>query len=182
MAKIVTVSETQEYLKIAAGTDDIVLQKIVDGLEDLLERESGQTFHSAGSVVDEPYEGTGTARLYLNRPILAVTSIKLGVDKLDTLDVQYVMYEVGKRRLYRTDGNFPEGPFRVWVSYNYAENKPTAARNAILEVAAMVYRRRGSEDARSETLGPFSHSLAQAAEESVQWSKAMELLHRPLLG
>jgi hypothetical protein len=109
-------------------------------------------------------DGTGSSRLYLTYPVSVLTSIKLGYDPavpdvtLDTTNKLVVVYGVGSRLITRTDGGWfgtVRQPRYVHVLYDHLGDLPEGAKLAIKSVVASVYRTRGSEGMKSETVGSF---------------------------
>lgn len=191
MSDIVTVAELKEYLGDAPATsDDTLLGHILDDVEALFEsatlRPPGY-YTAADTGVTEVLDGTGTSRLYLSYPIAAVTSIKLGYDSasptetLNPASKSVVVYGFGQRVITRTDCGrfgFVRQPRYVEVVYDHQGNLPQDAKLPIMEVAASLYRNRGSEGMRSETVGAFySYTRDDAqtiADSNPNWQRAVE--------
>lgn len=189
MADLVSLAEMKTYLGDAPPSDDdALLDALLDDIEALFEsatlRAPG-SYTAAATGRTEVLNGTGTARLYVAYPIAAVTSIKLGYDPAaptETLTVAnkaVVVYGVGSRVITRTDGGKfgTVGQARyVQVVYDHQGALPEDARLAIKSVCATAYRRRGSEDAKSETTGAFySHTLVDdIATADPFWRMAVE--------
>jgi hypothetical protein len=173
---LVTLAELKTYLGDApASADDALLTQLIDDVEALFASETGRTissYQAAGTARTEILDGTGSADLYLDYPITALTSIKLGYDPavpdetLTIADKTILVYAVGSRRISRSDGGVfgRVGQARaIQVVYDFGADLPSNAKLAIKSVAAMAYRRRGSEDVKSETLGSFySHTMIDA--------------------
>jgi hypothetical protein len=197
VSDIVTLSELQDYL---GGTftseDDELLSALLDNVEAMYERD---TLHPAGfyqaaaSAVTVVLNGTGSSYLYLPYAIDDLTSISLGYDSasplesLDVLSASVVSYGVGDKVVYRTDGgSFGAYGLRryVHVVYDHLGNLPEDAKLPIMEVVASIYRNRGSEGMRSETLGSFysyTRDEAQAsAATNVNWQTSVAL-NRPVV-
>lgn len=188
-AKLVTDADMYNYLGITASVDDPngVALAIRDSVEELLESTTGAVFGPASTAVVETHDGTGDRTLWLKRPIAALTSITFKYDALlqDDYEVDVVndiTCRVGSRRLVARSFNFPCGRDNVEVTYNAQANQPKIALQAVRDVTAVVFRRIGSEDARSEQIGTFQHVLLRKLEESLVWSKAVELLQVPNFG
>lgn len=167
MADLVTLSELKSFLGDAPATDDALLQQLLDDVEALFE---AVTLRPAGSYTPaalartEVLDGTGSVRLYLAHPIAALTSITLGYDPAapdETLAVAnklVVVYGVGSRVITRTDGGrfgTVRQPRYVQVVYDHQDDLPANAQLAIKSVCAAAYRRRGSEESQSESVGGF---------------------------
>lgn len=167
MAVLVTLSEFRAYLGDAPDADESVLEMILGDVEALFEAVTLRPFESyrvAQTARTEVLDGTGSARLYLAYPIAALTSIALGYDSAapdETLAVAnklVVVYGVGSRIITRTDGGkfgTVRQPRYVQVVYDHQGDIPANAQLAIKSVAATAYRRRGSEESQSETVGGF---------------------------
>jgi hypothetical protein len=167
MAELVTLPDFRLYLGDSPDSDAWILDQLLDDVEALFE---AQTLRPTGSYTPaatartEILDGTGSSRLYLTYPIAALTSIKLGYDPAspdETLSVSnnlVVVYGVGQRVITRTDGG-KFGTVRqarfVQVVYDHQGDLPANAQLAIKSVAATAYRRRGSEESASETVGGF---------------------------
>lgn len=173
MADLVTLAELKTYLGDApAADDDTLLTALLDNVEALFEsatlRAPG-SYTAAATGRTEVLDGTGSSRLYLTYPIAVLTSIKLGYDPaaptetLSPANKNVVVYGVGSRIITRTDGGrfgTVRQPRYVQVVYDHQGDLPDNSRLAIKSVAATAYRRRGSEDVKSETSGSFySHTM-----------------------
>ena len=178
MPALVTLAEIKSYLGDApASADDALLTQLIDDVEALFASETGRTLDSFVDAATrvEVLDGTGSADLYLDYPIATsgLTSITLGTnaaapdETLTVADLAVLVYAAGSRRIARVDGGVfgRSGQRRsVTVTYAHADDLAADARLAIKSVAAMAYRRRGSEAEKSETLGGFySHTLANSA-------------------
>jgi hypothetical protein len=109
-------------------------------------------------------------------------------ETLTVADRNVIVYTIGSRRITRTDGGRwgrVGQPGYVSVTYDHAGDLPTASKLAIMSVVAMVYRRRGSEEMQSETVGSFySYTKADAAESATNdplWQAAVGASRRTLL-
>lgn len=175
MADLVTLAELKTYLGDApASADDALLTALLDNVEALFEsatlRAPG-SYTAAALARTEVLDGTGSSRLYLTYPIAVLTSLKLGYDPAaptETLAVankSVVVYGVGSRVITRTDGGkfgTVRQPRYIQVVYDHQGNLPADAPIAIKSVCATAYRRRGSEDVKSETEGSFySHTMIE---------------------
>jgi hypothetical protein len=188
MPDIVTLPELKTYLGDApASDDDTLLTALLDDVEALFEsatlRPPGY-YQAAATDVTEILDGTGSSRLWLTYPIAALTSITLGYDSIETLDLTSraaVVYRVGSRLVTRTDGGW-FGHVRqagyVEVVYDHQGNLPEDAKLPIMEVVASMYRGRGNEGMKSETVGSFySYTRDDAqtvAQTNPNWQLAVE--------
>lgn len=173
MPVLVSLADLKTYLGDApASADDTLLTQLIDDVEALFASETGRaigSYQAAGSARTEVHDGTGSSVLYLDYPIVTLTSVTLGYDAsvpaetLAITDRNVLVYAVGERRITRTDGGRfgrAEWPRYVQVVYDCGADLPDDASLAIKSVVAMSYRRRGSEDVKSETLGSFySHTM-----------------------
>lgn len=197
MADLVSVPEFKAYLGDApASSDDELLAALLDDVEALFENATLRppgTYIAAATGRTEVRDGTGSSRLYLDYPISILTSIKLGYDSaspdetLDATNKRVVVFGVGSRVIARTDGGkfgMVNQPRYVEIIYDHLGNLPEDAKLAIQSVAASIYRRRGSEGMRSETVGSFysyTREDAQAvATSDPYWIAAVEA-HRPVV-
>lgn len=178
--KLVPLADLRTYVDIDADdtSQDAILTGIRDAVEDLLEYQTNQLFGPAEFDLEEIHDGTGTNTIYTRKPISEISSIILQygeTDALTTLDItSTAKFRVGKRRIKTLYYIFPEGPDNIVITYDTLANQPALAIQAVKEVCASLYRRIGSEDARSENTGSFSHVLLRdIAKESLIWSQAV---------
>ena len=189
MANLVTDEEVYQYLGITASIDDPSGQALVirDSCEALLAAATGQVFGAEAIYTDAVYDGTGTRTLWVERPIKTLSAVKIvntyDTDEVVELDLAtQVTWNAGRRRIAVRSMNFPRGRDNIKITYTAQENKPALARQAVREATATIFRRIGSEDARSEQVGTFQHVLLRKLEESMTWQKAVDLLTVPSLG
>lgn len=181
--KLVPLVDLKSYVGVKAtdATKDALLTTMRDAVEGLLESQTNQEFTPATRDLEETHDGTGTRTMYTRRPIADVSLIQLTYGPTDsptTLDITAELkFRIGKRRLTAQFYIFPEGRDNVIITYDSQANQPALAIQAVKEVCATLYRRIGSEDARSEQLGTFTHVLLRdLAKESLIWSKAVDAL------
>jgi hypothetical protein len=191
MADLVTLAEMKTYLGDApASSDDALLTQLLNDVEALFEaatlRAPGS--YTAGEEVTEVKDGTGSPRLYLAYPIAedGLTSVKLGSNSAspdETLSVTnkaVLVWGEGSRCISRVDGGVfgrVGQPRYVEVVYEHQDDLPEDAKLAIKEVVAAVYRNRGSEGMKSETVGSFysytRDDVQAATGESSHWQIAV---------
>lgn len=183
MADLVTVAKCQDFIGISQSTDTTLVTDILEHVEALFERETGRSrspYSAALTARAEVKDGTGTDTLFLDYPISAITTVKLGhdssdpVETLDATDPDTLTFATGSRRLVRTDGGVFGRPGQaryVHVTYNTQADLPDDAQLAIKRVVAMVYRQRGHEDATSESLA--NHSIDFARSDPF-WERAVK--------
>jgi hypothetical protein len=178
-----------------SGDDDELLEQLIDDVEALFASETGRalsSYRAATTASIEVHDGTGSADLYLDYPITVLTSVKLGYDAavpdetLTIADKNVIVYAAGARRITRTDGGcFGRAgqPRYIQVVYDAAADLPGNASLAIKSVTATAYRRRGSEDVKSETAGSFySHTLVDdIATADPFWTMAVSANRRTVL-
>lgn len=165
---LVTLAELKDYLGDApASSADSLLTEILANVQSIFEAETGRVagaYQAAGTARTEVRDGTGTNELYLSYPVAALTSVKLGFDSavpdetLTVSDKKVIVFSSTSRRISRTDGGTfgKQGqPRYVEVVYDYGSDLPDSAKLGIKSVCATAYRRRGSEDVKSETVGSF---------------------------
>lgn len=191
MADLATVDDLTLLLGLAEGTDEDLLQLLLDGAEALFESDAARAaapFQSAQTGRVEILEGRRSRQLWLDYPVQTVTAIALGVDvnsPTETLtpgDATKVVWRAGSRRLTRTDGGHWQtgDPSYVKVTYDAQADLPEDAKLAILKLAAAMYQRGGTEGVRSETLDTYSVTFAHVAQEDPAWQLAVNY-HRRLV-
>lgn len=165
-----------------------LLEGLLMDLEAMLLADCGRQtrpFQAAQTGRVELRDGTGSATLWLDYPVAALTSLTLGedhgapVEAVTVDDPTILLVQVGSRRLVRRDGGRFGGkgqPGVVRVVYDAQADQPRLAALAILEVAAQFYRRRGSEETTSYREGGFSAELAPAKATSPAWQTAVSAL------
>lgn len=193
MSVLVTLAQFKEHLGPSATTaGDPLLQALLDHVEAVFESECGRdagAFRDAADDRTEVLDGTGSAEIFLEYPIDALTSVKLGYDSsapdetLDVDDKTVLVFGVGSRRVTRTDGGVfgrVGQPRCIEVVYDHGADLPANAALAIKSVAAIAYRRRGSEEASSETLGAVVDRdlIAALATEDPFWQMAVNANRR----
>lgn len=185
MADLATLAEFKAHLGGDAGSlpADAVLQMYLDSTEDAFERECGRAsvpFVAAQSARAEVRDGVGSDAIWLDYSIVTLTSITLGYDHAaptETLVVADLLYAAGERRIVRKDGYFGcfGAPRYVKITYSAAADLPVDAKMAVLQEAARWYRARGSEEIKSETMGPYSVTYANTStrDPASDWSRAV---------
>lgn len=195
MADLVTLAEALRYIGDVPTEDEELVQDLLDHVEGLFETESGRTatsFRAAANSRTEVKDGTGHAELYLDFPVSALTSVKLGhdaadpVETLDVADPDIITFGAGSRRLVRTDGGVfgRAGQARyVQVVYNHQADLPEEAQLAIKSVCAIAYRRRGNEEATQDSIGgSYSRTMLQdIAASDPFWQRAVSANRRMIL-
>lgn len=191
MAKLVENADIYAYLDLEADVDDpnTIIPGIRDSVEALLEEQTSQIFGPEEALTQEAYDGTGEHIMYSRRPIKELDLIEfryLPDDIQETYSSDDIMdgvtFKVGKRRIYSRVFKFPRGYDNVLLSYTASANQPFIAKQAVSEAVAMIWRNRGSEDARSEQKGTFQHVLLRGMKELKFWPQAIESLHIPVIG
>lgn len=188
MAKLVEDDEIYAYLNIIPEDDDPhgVALHIRDSVEELLETTCSQHFGPSELVSEENQDGHGTNVIYTNREIEGLVDIKFRYGHTDenryhTLDLVDNVTAKG-RRIYSRHLTFPRGRDNILISYTAKANQPKIAKQAVREAVAVIFRKIGSEDARSEQLGTFGHVMLRGLDETMSWRKSVELLQIPTIG
>lgn len=176
---LLSLEEARVWLGLAEGEPDPQLQATIDAVHLHLEELTNRRYaNSTTAIADEPYNGTGRTWLYLVNPASAVSTVKIGRkvsspdQTLDGTDAAVLVIDPRiPRKLLRVDGSpFPQGLRNVFVSYTPKANLPGGAILALQGAVAFLWRRRGSEDALSESMGPVTHQLAHDLMEHVpEW-------------
>lgn len=188
--KLVEVTDVLEFLKLPTDHKDAgVVQSLILAAENMLELETGQTFGTIETVEDEIHDGQGTFIVYTDRPISSLTELVIvRPDDDTTIEYNYdvnndLTWSVGDRRIVSHTAPFPTRKDNILITYVALDNQPEIAKQAIRELVAIVYRRRGSEDARSEHIGSFEHVLLKdVSKETLIYQFAVSMLHIPTLG
>lgn len=188
-AALLDLAELKRFIEGTPASHDALLQEILDETEEQLLRACGRQFRpfaAAQSARAEIRDGNSSATLWLDYAIGAAPSaIWLGRDTsshdedIDPTDVEAVIYEIGRRRIVRTDGGLwgcSGDPLVVHVTYNAAADLPLTAQKAVKRMCALVYNQRGSEDATREQIGGYVRDLAKT---DPIWEKCVELLEDP---
>lgn len=185
MADLVTQLQLENELGLGAGAADAALLLLLDQVEAAFEADCGRAsrpFQAAQNGRTERKDGTGTAVLYLDYPIAALTSVKLGYNAadpdevLEVADQTKLVWDVGRGRLVRVDGGVfgcNRQPGYVTVVYNTQADLPADAARAVIHGTAVLYRQRGAEDASSESIGGTRAELIKAFEGDSVWQRAV---------
>lgn len=193
MSDLATVAQVQAHLNVPTSQDQQLLSDWIDRLDNLLAILTRQLYlkgTTQAPVVLESQNGSGRTWVWVTRPIATLTTLLVGPDKNNPLetftvtDVNSVAVDPRRtRRIVRTDGAiFPAGVANIWVSYTPADNIPFGATAALIEGVSMIYRRRGSEDAKSESVNGFSHTLEQDLMNLPAWKAWVNRWRRPSIG
>ncbi len=190
MPKLVEVIDQLEYMKLEADHKDAgVVLALILAAENLLEQRTDRIFGPEETVTDETHDGQGLPFLHTLRNIKTVTTLVIvRPDDDTTIEYDYdvnndLTWVEGKRRITSHTIAFPRRVDNIKVTYVAQEDTPELAKQAVRELVANMYRRRGSEDARSEHIGSFEHVLIRDIErESIIWQYAVQLLHNPTIG
>lgn len=182
---LVPIADAMTYLGEEDASQLPLVEQLVDQVEALFLAQCGRRerpFQAEQSARVEVHDGTGTPLLFLDYPIVALTSVAIGpnpsapTETLTVASVDVLRYAVGRTRLHRVDGGtFGDAgdPAVVRVTYDAGADLPMDVQAAILQVVAAVYHRRGSEDVRTERIGGYSAEYAAAAESNPLWKAAI---------
>jgi hypothetical protein len=187
VSDLATLAEFEEWLGGTVVAEATLRQAILDQAEALFEAACGRAhapFAAADTGREETLTGTGAPSIFLDYPIDDVTEVLLGFDPanpdetLDPTDPAVLVWEEGGTRLTRVDGGkfgCLGDPAFVRVTYDTQAELPDDAKLAVLRMAATLYRGRGSEEVKSETMGPYSvtYALSSAAATDPVWQTAV---------
>lgn len=187
---LVSDDEVYAYLDIVREEDDPhgVALSIRDSVEALFATETNQIYGPEEEIVEEPHDGKGTHFIFTDRPIAALTEIFIRYNDADQTEyfsvdiLEGVSFKVGGRRIYSRSVKFPCDADNVLITYTAQANQPVLAKQAIREAVAALFGKIGSEHARSEQVGTYSHVMIRDLNESLLWRKAIEALQIPVLG
>lgn len=191
---LVPVHEAMDYL----GEEDAqvipIVERLIDQVEALFLAHANRRerpFQAAQTARVEVHDGTGTATLWLDYPLAALTAVKIGADStapdetLTVADLTVLRYGIGGRRLQRVDGGCfgtAGDPRVVHVTYNAQADLPQTAAVAILRAVAAIYRQRGAEGSASERVGGFAADLSDWTKEDATWRDAVAAHWEPHVG
>lgn len=175
---LVLYEEEREFLGLPSGTDVVLISSLLDEATLLFEKSCGRDKAPFASPITgrieihEPY--AWSTRLWLDYPILTITSIVLGRDvanpdeTLNPADPTKVVWRVGEQELVRTDGGVWKRYWPSWtkVVYNTQDDRPGDVKLAIKRMVAAAYQLRGKEGFSSITRGERSWTMAEMATES----------------
>jgi hypothetical protein len=189
MGTLVKAEEMIRHLDIKGeGDQKNILDAWIDGLEDALAEMTRQVFSTVTTEISqEEHEPTARNWLWLDRPASALGNIEYGQDPSDpagTLDgtdpTEVFIDPRNPRKIRRAYG----APFwkgtRWFVTYTPIANTPAAAKAAIREAVAFLWRRMGSEDAEQERVGEFSHKLIDDLNRVPAWKSYVERKAAPI--
>lgn len=172
-ADLVSLAEVKSWLGISGSSDDSLLTDLADRIEVILEQNKRRTFVTSANGVVVKVDGMGTPYVWLERPVSALTNVKIGLDAANPDETLLAgvktVIAVGRRIVRQDGGFFPRGVANVQVTFDAAAQLDLDAKQAVLDGVALAYRSRGSEDASSEGIGAFSHGLRQQFEQLPSW-------------
>jgi uncharacterized phiE125 gp8 family phage protein len=175
---LTTLAKVQAHLGIAAGTDESLLETLINQATDLCEKYTGRKFYTASYT--EYYDGDGTDELLLaHYPIISVTHLYVDESRAYPASSEYtenthflVYKEEGRlslltvARFNRTDlATFPSEKKCIKVEYvaGYAAI-PGDLEWACNELVGHLYNSRGSTSVvQSQSIGGFSETYADAS-------------------
>lgn len=187
--ELADLDDLKDWLPRDEPGDDAILQPLLDTVEELLESKTGKNFTAAGAVTDEPRDGSGTNKLRLARPPVTVdAAIKVGevvASPDSTIPVADIIVVQEKFQLTYEGGRiFKKGERNIFVTYTAAEHLPSIAKRGILELAAFIYRRRGAEHLRGQSIGELGSMalIATRLEFLPLWREAVHELRLDWFG
>lgn len=190
-AVLVTLADFKSYLKYDKNDEDVVLQALLDAVEAHLADLTDQTFAVGGAVADEEHSGDGGINLFLRRPASAITSVKVsrardfGNPDVTIPATDLLVDPTNAQCIVRfQNGVFPRGTFNLAATYTAAANTPEVAIEAVKEGAALLWRIRGSEHVRSQSLGDLGSEVLEVDRRLwglPMWRGAVEQLQKPTM-
>lgn len=177
-----------------ASADPALLESALAAAGDLFSRACGRherPFALEEASREEVHDGTGSRELYLDYPIATLTSITVGTTLLDLTGLRY---RAGQRRIVRVDGGLfgcVGDPLAVAVEYDAAADLPDSAKRAILNAAAILFRRGAPDGATGEQLGEYRVDYVSAyagasgamslIEQDPAWREAVRVCAEPVI-
>lgn len=178
------------------SADPALLESALSASADLFSRACGRherPFACGQLGRTETHDGTGSREFYLDYPIAALTSVAVNGTPL-TIGSTGVRFVAGRRRLVRVDGGVfgcVGEPFAIEAVYDAATDLPDAAKRAILNGAAILFRRGGSDGATGEQLGSYRVDYVSAyagasgalslIEQDPAWREAVRVCAEPVV-
>jgi hypothetical protein len=165
------------YLGIDVGTDQEVLEPLLDEVTALFEKACGREsapFGAAQTGRTEIIQGDPWSKLiYLDYPIATITSIGVGLDVAVPDEVMVpasaasVVWIAGRNDILRSDGGYwaRYSPTLVKVVYNTQAYTPLDAKIAVKKRVAAMYGGRGKEGFTQISRGSRSWSMAMGSDE-----------------
>lgn len=154
MADLVTVADLKELLSIAHAEDDELLARLVSAASEYFERQVGRRILSAEYVEIRDGDG-GRSIVPSNYPITAVTSLEVNGEPIDESATwsDPGWYQDGD--VVRLRGTWvTSGQGNVVLTYTAGySTTPEDVRQAVLEMAALMYREKDRVGQQSRT-GP----------------------------
>lgn len=150
-------SDLKTYLSISSSSEDTFLGTLLDGAKNFCEQYTGRVFVSASSAksfpVRRPYVTGRGLILSTFQEFTALTSITNGdgvavnvTTELDKHPIDAPYYQIRLRihagKMF-TDGG-SSTPIAVTATWGYSASCPKAVFDAIVELAANMYRRRST--------------------------------------
>lgn len=190
---LVPLQTAKAYLGLSSqDSDEVVADLVASAEEELLrelKRHPDRPFAKAATGLDEWQIGTGSTVLALRYPVAGLTlAVTLGRDSanpdetLDPANVDDLVWSVGSRYLYRTDGGVwgeAGAPRAVRVRYDSQDDLPAVARLAVLRRVAALYRETGRPEATSERAVEDTADLPLVSDRDPVWLAAVRQLREP---
>jgi uncharacterized phiE125 gp8 family phage protein len=164
---LTSLATVKEYLNITVGSEDNLLERLINSCTDFIESYCGRRF-KIEVYVSEKYDGNSEKKLYLkNYPIILVSELK--IDNIVIALADFKIYN-NEGSLYYTAG-FNKEMQNILVSYQAGYSTiPYDLEQACIKLVAGIYQSRGGTAAtgvKSENIGDYSVSYFGGSEGAI---------------
>lgn len=176
MGQIVQLDALKKYLALTVTTDDDMLEDMILRAEDAARQYVNRNL--SFSQFTEKRNGNGAAVLQTREfPIASIVSLSVGGVAISaSATTTSVGYQFDDEAIYLTGYKFTKGVRNVAITYTAgykSDVMPFDIRQAVIEMAGLVYRRRDHLDVSSkslagETISYITQSMTPAAKELLQ--------------
>lgn len=159
MAALATKDDLKAMLNIQHAQDDALLDRLLSSASDYFERQAGRTI-TATDYVEVQDGGGGRTIIPANYPVISVTSVELNGETLDESTGYDVCGYFLSSNVLKLRGSFvSEGTGNVVLTYRAGyETTPPDVVQAVLEIAALMYRERERVGQQSRS-GPDGNTV-----------------------
>jgi hypothetical protein len=149
------VADVQAYLSLADTQDQDLLQTLVTNASAFVSNYANLNFPATSYT--ETRNGHGGSELpFLQYPVTGVTSLTISGRSIPAADPTTAYgfgYLYDDQILYLRNGVFPRGPQNVVIVYSAGmDTVPAEVAQATIEIVALKYRRRLTQDQNSKSI------------------------------
>lgn len=175
MADLTTVANVKSWIGLAAGTDDILLARLVSGVSTWVQEWIGRTI-ATGSYTERLNGNGKNVLFFLNYPVTAITSVTIdGVLIPARTVIGGAGYSFDADCLYLDGYSFSVGRQNVVIVYTAGfAATPADLEQAAIQLIALRYRDKDRIGVTSRSIGPEHTTFFQKDfpedVQSVLWS------------